>query len=71
MSDNYHITSKEFREFQLNLESMNKENINKLKKSCTKLMRDYQDHSKIRIEQDNRKNIHQPDDKARHNEHRH
>ncbi len=57
VSDNYHITSKEFEEFNLNLSQMNNNDVKLLKILCDELMKDYMAHSRIRIEQDKRNNI--------------
>lgn len=54
-SDNYHITSKEFEYFKLELKSL--DNNRKLMDLCDSLMEDYDKNSSIRIEQDRRNGL--------------
>ncbi len=57
LSDNYHITSKEFREFYFNNDICNDKIIKQLRDICHKLIEDYHKNSRIRIEKDNRNNL--------------
>ncbi|WP_026102141.1 hypothetical protein [Geminocystis herdmanii] len=54
-SDNYHITSKEFEYFKLELKYL--DNNKKLINLCDSIMEDYEKNSSIRIEQDMRKGL--------------
>jgi hypothetical protein len=57
ISDNYHITNKEFANFRFNYETISLENLSKLKKLSNDYSRSLELHSNYRLEKDNRKNI--------------
>ncbi len=54
VSDNYHITKKEFENFYFNMPSLKKEMIDKLNFLSKNLMIDYNKNSKFRVETDNK-----------------